>query len=329
MTMHSRLSYSAAMLAVAGFVAAAFVGAAQAREVKLAHLAPTDDPRHKSLVKFAKAIEDRTGGALKIKIYPSSTLGKDREVLEQEKGGLTELALNGEIISNFYKKWSVINLPYMWRDQQHVETFLASDIAKRWVKETTEQVGVQILGFYARNPRILVTRGKAVHKVEDLKGLKIRVPNIQVYMDTWKAFGVQPAPMASSEFILALKTGTVDGMENPIELMYTWKIYEIAKNLSYTKHMQARLFLTASKKFLDSLPDDQRKIVIEEAAKSQADHFKGVLDSEAEMENLLLAKGMIIDKTPDLSGFKARAEEVRRSYVDIIGRDDYEAIKNM
>ena len=194
---------------------------------------------------------------------------------------------------------------------------------------SAKEVNVQIIGLFARNPRILVTRNAPVTKVEDLKGLKIRVPTNEVYMETWKAFGVQPTPMATSEFILALKTGTVDGMENPIELMYTWKIYEIAKHLSYTKHMQTRLFFTASKKFMDALPADQRKIIVEEAQKAQQRQYERVIGSELEMEKLLIEKGMIIQKNPDLSGFKAKAKQVHDKYADVIGRDVYEAIQKM
>lgn len=325
----SRLQCSVAAIAAVGFVVMALTGVVQAREIKLAHLAPISDSRHLTLQEFAKAVENRTGGALKIKIFPNSMLGKEREVIEQQKAGLTEMALNGDLMANFYKKWTVINLPYMWRDQEHVERFLASDLAKQWYKETTDQVNVQILGMFARNPRILVTRGVTVKKVEDVKGLKIRVPNGEVYMETWKAFGAKPTPMATSEFILALKTGTVDGMENPIEIMYQWKIYEIAKHLSYTKHMQTRLFFTASKKFLDELPPDQRAIIIEEAKKAQQAHYKRVIGSEQEMETGLLEKGMQIEKNPDLSGFKERAKKVHEMYMDIIGRDNYEAIKKM
>lgn len=329
MQYRTTFSCSVAAAAAAGFAALTYIGAAQAAEIKLAHLAPTDDPRHLTLQEFAKAVEDRTGGALKLKIYPNSTLGKEREVIEQQKAGLTELALNGDLMANFFKPWSVINLPYMWRDQDHIEKFLASDLCKKWVKETADTVNVEIIGFFARNPRILTTRNKPINKVEDLKGLKIRVPNGEVYMETWKAFGVQPAPMATSEFILALKTGTVDGMENPIEVMYTWKIYEIAKYLSLTNHMQTRLFFSGSKKYLDSLPPEQRKIILEEGANAQKRHFQRILDMEADLEKAIAEKGMTIVKNPDISGFVAASQQVHERFMDAIGRANYEAIKKM
>ena len=205
----------------------------------------------------------------------------------------------------------------------------ASDLARQWEKGTVEKTGVYVLGYFARNPRILTTKTKPVKSIDDIKGLKIRVPRIDVYMDTWQAFGVQPTPMSSSEFFLALKMGTVDGMENPIEVMGAWKIYEASKYLSYTNHMQTRLFLTASQKFLDSLPADQRAIIVEEAKKAQVNHLATMQNLHAEMEKLVLEKGMIIEKNPDVSGFKAAAKQVHEKYMSVIGADAYDAIVKM
>lgn len=304
-------------------------GFVQAREVKLAHLAPENDPRHESLQQFAKMIEDRTNGEITIKIFPASQLGKDREVFEQLQGGLTELALNGEIISNFYAKWAIINMPYLWRDQDHLREFVRSDIVSEWIDETREATGVQILGFFERNPRILTTKKAPVNSIDDIQGLKVRVPRIDVYMDTWRAFGVQPTPMSAAEFFMGLKLGTVDGMENPIEVMYHWKIYEVSKYISFTNHMQTRLFLTASMKFLDSLTPEQRQIIIDAAQEAEQLHAAKMETMIEDLSAKLEEKGMILVKDPDVSGFKEKAKEVHEKYKPIIGADAFEAAVSM
>ncbi|MEF2552969.1 TRAP transporter substrate-binding protein [Aurantimonas sp. A2-1-M11] len=301
----------------------------EAREISLAHLAPINDPRHETLVEFAEQVKDETDGEITIKIFPNSTLGKDREVFEQLQGGLTELALNGEIVSNFYPKWSIINLPYFWRDQDHLNTFLSSDTAQGWVGDMAEQTDVRTLAFLNRNPRILATKETEVNSVEDIQDLKIRVPRIDIYMDTWRAFGVQPTPLSSSEFFLALKTGTVDGMENPIEVMHDWKIYEVAKNLSLTEHMQTRLFLNASTKFLDSLSEEHRKVIVDAAVDAERRHAEKMSQMSGEYVELLREQGMTIVEDPDVSGFKERADEVHEAYRDVIGNDVFEAAKSM
>jgi TRAP-type transport system periplasmic protein len=315
--------------AMALLLGGALTAQADAREINLAHLAPINDPRHETLVEFAEQVKEETGGEITVKIFPNSTLGKDREVFEQLQGGLTQLALNGEIVSNFYPKWSIINLPFFWRDQDHLNAFLASDTAKGWTEDMAEQAGVRTLAFLNRNPRILSTKETEVNSVDDIQGLKIRVPRIDIYMDTWRAFGVQPTPLSSSEFFLALKTGTVDGMENPIEVMHDWKIYEVAGNLSLTNHMQTRLFLNASVSFLDSLSEEHRQVIVDAAADAETRHAEKMSKISGEYVALLREKGMTIVEDPDVSGFKERAEEVHEAYREVIGNDVFEAAKSM
>lgn len=299
---------------------------ATAREIKLAHLAPTNDPRHESLTEFAKMIEQKTGGALKVKIYPSSTLGKDREVFEQLQSGVTELALHGGVATNFYKKWSIINMPYMWRDQAAVREFLSSPVVKKWIDDMASKTGVRLLAFYDRNPRILTTKPRPIKSVDDLKGLKVRVPRIDTYLDTWKAFGVQPVPMPASEFYMALKLGTIDGMENPIEVMYHWKIYEVSKYLSLTQHMREVLFLATSQKFYNSLSDAERSAIQEAATESAKSHTLKTEKAANELAGKLKEKGMEI-VTPDLAGFKKQSLQVHEKYMKEFGKDVYEMVK--
>ena len=322
------LSTVTSLMAMALF-AITFASLVQAREVKLAHLAPVNDPRHESLEQFAKMIEERTKGEITVKIFPKSQLGKDREIFEQLQGGLTELALNGEIISNFYEKWSIINMPYLWRDQDHLRKFVRSDKVTKWIDETREATGVQILGFFERNPRILTTKKAPVNSIDDIQGLKVRVPRIDVYMDTWRAFGVQPTPMSAAEFFMGLKLGTVDGMENPIEVMYHWKIYEVSKYISFTNHMQTRLFLTASLKFLDSLSPEHRKIIIETGKEAEKLHAAKMEKMIEDLSVKLEEQGMILVKNPDVSGFKEKAKQVHEKYKPIIGAEAFEAAVNM
>ncbi len=333
MTYRTRLFATTAAFAATAFMAAGLfataTGPAQAREVKLAHLAPVDDPRHESLEQFAKLIEERTNGEITVKIFPKSQLGKDREVFEQLQGGLTELALNGEIISNFYPKWSIINMPYLWRDQDHLRAFLSSDIAKKWQEETLTETGVQILGFFERNPRILTTRDKPVRSIDDIQGLKVRVPRIDVYMDTWRAFGVQPTPMSAAEFFMGLKLGTVDGMENPIEVMYHWKIYEVSKYISFTNHMLTRLFLTASNKFLESLPAEQRDAVLAAGKEAEQIHAAKMEKMIEDLSGKLKEQGMEIVENPDVSGFQEKAKQVHEKYKGVIGADVLETVQKM
>ena len=159
--------------------------------------------------------------------------------------------------------------------------------------------------------------------------MKVRVPNINVYTDTWRAFGVEPVPMPASDFYLALRLGTIEGMENPVEVMYHWKIHEVSKYLSKTEHMRSGFYLIASKRFMDSLTDEQRAVVEEAAMAAQAALAEKNAEGAASLYGELQEAGMTIVEDMDIESFRARAQPVHETYMDQFGREDYDAAVGM
>ncbi len=328
--MHMRRAGARAPLVAIVVGIAVFLGStSMAQSVKLGHLAPTDDPRHEVLSTFADNVAEATDGAVTIEIFPASTLGSERELFEQAQAGITELALVGSIVANFYPPWSIIDMPFMWRDADHLRAFVNSEWAEKWSVDMADQLGVEMLAFLERNPRILTSATKPVHAIEDLQGMKVRVPNINVYTDTWRAFGVEPVPMPAADFYLALRLGTIDAMENPVEVMYHWKIYEVSKYLTLTDHMRAGFFLIASRRFMDGLEPAEQDAIRAAAREAQAQMAEKNAEGAAELYDKLRAEGMEIIEDPDLSGFIAASESVHEKYMDQFGRDAYEAARAM
>lgn len=318
-----------AAVVVGGALFAGAIADAAAVEAKLGHLAPTDDPRHEVLTNFAEQVEAGTDGAVTVELFPNSTLGSERELFEQAQAGITELALVGSVVANFYPPWSIIDMPFLWHDREHLLEFVNSDYAERWTEEMAEEFGVEVLAFLERNPRILTSRGKPVRSVEDLQGMKVRVPNINVYTDTWRAFGVEPVPMPASDFYLALKLGTIDGMENPVEVMYHWKIYEVSDYLMPTEHMRAGFYLIASTQFMESLSPEHREVVREAAQEAQAMMAEKNAEGAASLYEQLEAEGMTVVRDIDVDSFRERVQPVHEQYMDQFGREAYDAAKAM
>jgi TRAP-type transport system periplasmic protein len=312
----------AAMMALPG-------ASALALEAKLGHLAPTEDPRHEALQLFADRVAERTNGEITVTVFPNSTLGSERELVEQAQAGVTEFALVGSIVSNFYPKWTIIDMPFLWEDSEHLAAFIDSETAQQWASDMSEQLGFEMLAFFERNPRILTTRATPVSSIEDLRGLKVRVPDVKVYTDTWRAFGVEPVPMPAADFYMGLRLGMIDGMENPVEVMYHWKIYEVADYLSLTNHMRNGFFLIASSQFMDRLTDEQRAIIREEAIAAQERFAEHNRRGEQELFDLLREEGMTIIEDPDISGFVERAQSVHEIYMDRFGREAYELAQSL
>jgi TRAP-type transport system periplasmic protein len=320
----SRFARGVAGFAVVALVAAAAVGGAAAQEAKLGHLAPTDDPRHEVLLNFAERVEERTGGEVRIEVFPDSTLGSEREMFEQAQIGVTELALVGGIASNFYPAWAIFDMPFLWESQEHLLAFARSDRVKEWAAEMAEELGVEMLAFFDRNPRILTTRDRPVRSIEDLRGMKIRVPDIATFMDTWRAFGVEPVPMPAADFYMGLRLGTIDGMENPVEVMYHWKIHEVADYLTLTDHMRNGFFFIASRQFMDTLTPEQQEVLREAALEAQEEFAEHNRRGAETLYDLLREEGVTIIEDPDISGFVEAAQEVHERYMDRFGREAYE-----
>lgn len=316
--------------ALVGAVALAVTAqGAMAANAKLGHLAPTGDPRHAVLTEFADTVAEVTGGEVTVDIFPDSTLGKERELFEQVQAGITEFALVGSVVANFYPAWSIIDMPFIWRDRDHLVEFVNSDFAKEWSADMADTLGVEILAFLERNPRILTSSKKPVRSVEDLEGMKVRVPNINVYTDTWRAFGVEPVPMPASDFYLALRLGTIEGMENPVEVMYHWKIHEVSDYLMPTEHMRSGFYLIASKRFMDGLSPEHRAAIQEAALKAQAAMAGKNAEGAANLFGKLEEAGMTIVKDIDVDSFRDRAAPVHEKYMDKFGREAYDAAISM
>ncbi|MEX2518845.1 MAG: TRAP transporter substrate-binding protein [Paracoccaceae bacterium] len=298
---------------------------ALAQQAKLGHLAPTGDPRHKVMMAFAENVATGTDGAVTIEVFPDSTLGKERELFEQAQAGITELALVGSVVANFYPAWSIIDMPFMWKDREHLLKFVNSEYADRWTAEMSEELGVEMLAFLERNPRILTTAEKPVRSAEDLQGMKVRVPNINVYTDTWRAMGVEPVPMPAADFYLALRLGTIDAMENPVEVMYHWKINEVSRYITKSEHMRSGFYLIASASFMEGLPEEHRQVIRDAAARAQDELAQENAEGAANLYGELEEAGMEIVEDVDVESFRKATQPVHLTYMDRFGQEAYDA----
>ena len=187
-----------------------------------------------------------------------------------------------------------------------------------------------MLAFLEGNPRILTSAPKPVCFVEELQGTEVHLPNMNVYTDTWCAFGVEPVPMPASNFHLALRLGTIEGMENPIEVMYYCKIYEVSKYLMLTKLMRSGFFLIASDGFMEGLDPEHREVIREAAEEAQAMMAEKNAQGAASLYDQIETEGMTIVRDIDVAGFRQRAGKVHElCMMDQFGREAYDAALEM
>jgi len=305
----------------------AFAGTAMAMEIKLAHVVNEKDAFHVAAEKFKELVEKRSQGALTVTIFPNAKLGDERTLLERMKMGIVDAGIitTGPII-NFVPSYGVIDLPFLFRDPNHAYKVLDGSIGQKLLADLESQ-GWKGLAFGERGFRNLTNSKRPVKTPEDIRGLKIRVMQNPVYVDSFKALGANAVPMAWTEVLTALQQGTVDGQENPLNVIMAFKLYETQKYLSITRHAYAPAAIIMSMNTWKKLTPAQQALV--KKAAQEAAEFERAWDNkmEAEWLNDLKVKGMIVT-TPDLKLFREAVKPVYDQYTPKYGKALIESIQN-
>ncbi|CAG7635747.1 Solute-binding protein [Paenibacillus solanacearum] len=306
---------------------AAAGGAAKQVKLKLGHIAGDTDPWNLGAKKFAELVDQKTNGSVKIDLYPSSTLGNDRDLIEGMQLGSVDFALVAGVLSNFYQPYAILELPYLFRDRTHMEKVLYGPVGEKLKADLLKNTQVRGLQFWERTPRQL-TANKKVTTPADLNGLKIRVPEIPASISAWKAMGSTPTPMAFSEVYSSLQTGVIDAQENPLALIESSKLQEVQKYLINTNHVYGYVMLTMSDATYKKLSPDQQKAV-EEAAKEATDYEnKLVYEQEKEQLKKVTSAGMqVVDV--DVTPFMEKAKSVHKDFAKTpADKELYDSIVN-
>lgn len=241
-------------------------GASQHQLVlKLGHGLDTAHPVHKAMVFMKQRLEELSGGAVTIDIYPSSVLGSETQSIEQlQNGSLAMTKTSAAAMENFIPAMQVYALPYVFRDSDHYWNVLNGEIGKKMLQQG-ESKFLRGLCYYDGGSRNFYTKDKPIRTPDDLKGLKIRVMNSKTAIDMVKAMGGAPTPIAWGELYSALAQGTVDGAENNLPSFTTNKHYEICKHFSLDGHTRIPDLLLISTKVWKKL-DPQVQEWIQQAA---------------------------------------------------------------
>ena len=235
-----------------GAAAAALLGAfgsAQAQtKLKWAHVYETSEPYHKYSVWAGEEIKKRTDGRYEIQVFPASSLGKESDINQGLTLGTVDIILTGaSFAGRSYPPLAVSYFPFIFRDADHLLKYAKSDVFKELAKGYDDKTGNHITALTYYGARDVTSNAAhPVAKPEDMKGLKIRVPDAPAYLAFPKALGANPTPIAFAEVYLALQNGTVDAQENPLPTIEAKKFYEVQKNISLTGHIIDSLLTVVS-----------------------------------------------------------------------------------
>ena len=258
----------------------------------------------KMIERAAKRVSEATQGRVQIQGYPNSQLGSSKDMIEAVGLGTQEMVTEGAAnFGQFVPSISVIEAPYVWRDAAHLTKVMSGPIGEELNKQLIGQRGMRILGTTYYGVRQLTTTNKAVRTVADMKDLKLRVPENEVFLAMARAWGAKPTPMTFSELYLALRQNVVDGQENPLPTIDSGKFFEVQKYLVLTSHILTPRLVVINEKFWQGIPAADRQIISDAVAEAIAWNNQETLASERVLADKFKKAGMEVIQ-PDLESFR-------------------------
>lgn len=301
------------------FLLAGSAFAAPKFTLKFNHVLAPTEPYHEGFTKWAKAVEEKTKGDLKIEVYHSAQLGVEEDILEQIRAGAnigqnTDSARMGMYVPDI----AVMNAPYFInyfgaKTPEEVMDVLTkvrqAPTMQAWLKDLEEKFGFKVVSFkWVQGYRHFFTN-KPIRKPEDLKGLRIRTPGTPIWQESVRALGAQPVAVNFGEIYTAIQTKAVDGAELVYANIVGGKLYEVLKYASETGHILLINFEVVSSKWFNTLPPDYQKIMIEECDKAGVEtSYKIMKELNEKFKQEVISKGVQVITDPDIDAFMKAGE---------------------
>jgi len=263
-----RLFIKTVLAAVA--VAACGLAAAQERTFKFALQNPKGHPLEMGAQKFAELVAAKSGGKLKVNVFAGGTLGGDAQNVSALQGGTIDFVmLNSGILAQQVKDFEVFDFPFMFANAKEADAVVDGPFGQKLHAKLADK-GIIGLAYTELGFRNLTNSKRAINKVEDLAGLKLRVIPNAINIDWVKSVGANPTPMAFPEVYAGLEQGAIDGQENPLSVILANKFFEVQKNLALTNHQYNPQSIIFSKKVWDTLSDADHKVLKDAAVEAAA-----------------------------------------------------------
>ena len=275
---------------------------------------------------FAKTVADKTGGEIDVQVFPAGQLGSERDMVEGLQLGSLEMTLTSTgPMGNFFPQVKLFNLPFLFKDRESCYKVLDGEIGQQ-ISGLFIKKGIRSLGWFENGFRNITNSRQAINTPEDMKGLKIRVMEDDVFILTMKALGASPLPMAFGELYTALEQKAVDAQENPLAVIHSSRLFEVQKYLAVTGHFYSPAVLLISEMKWRTLTPAQQEILTRAAALARDYERKLSMEADQNLEAALAKEGMEISH-PDKAPFMKAVQGVYTtpSVVKAIGGGDMEA----
>jgi tripartite ATP-independent transporter DctP family solute receptor len=299
-------------------------------ELKLAHHLSMDHVYTAEINWFAQQVEEQTGGAVKITVYPNEQLGDEETVCDAVIDGTIDMGLVGPGVTGaYYAPITILECCYIFRDIDHMTKVVEGEIGQELSEGLVDAIGVRTLCIPYYGTRHVTTGTKAINSAADIQGLKLRCPNENMITSCLNAMGFAATPMAFSEVYLALSQGAVDGQENPITTILSNKFYEVQDYICLTGHTIQTLPLIINEEAYQAIPAEYQAIMGELALEAAKRINEGIIAGEAEGIDELKADGMTVTEIDTTELRAAITQTVVPQFESAWGEGLYERIQDV
>ena len=278
--------------------------ASAATTLRWATVLPANHPSVAMMERVARQVREQTGGAVDIQTFPAGQLGSSRDLIEAASSGAVQIVDEGAAqFGQFVPQFSILEAPYLWRDAAQVRRALGSPLVDDMYAQLVAKRSMRVVGSTYYGKRHVTTGSKAVNTVDDMKGLKLRIPEVDTFRAMAEAWGARPTPLNFSELYLALSQGAVDGQENPLPTIQSAKFNEVQKYLILTGHVITPRLIVINENAWAALDAKQRQVLKASLETNGQIQDADILAQEGKLADTFKAGGMTVIQ-PDVESFR-------------------------
>jgi tripartite ATP-independent transporter DctP family solute receptor len=302
-------------------LAAAGASLAQERTIKFGLNGPEGHPAAAGMKKFAELVQAKSGGKMKVNLFFGASLGSDQAITTSIQGGTVEMSvMNSGILASLVKELAIFDFPFLFANEKESDAIVDGPVGKR-MHRMLEDKGVVGLAYWELGYRHITNSKRALNKVEDIDGLKLRVIPNPINVDWVKALGANPTPMPFPEVYGGLESKAIDGQENPVAVIAANKFWEVQKYIALTNHQYNPQSVIFSKKVWDTYSPAERKIIEDAAAEATTYQREQSRAAVAANLDLLKKNGMTVTSFPaaEVAKLREKMAPVIAKYTATVG----------
>lgn len=310
------------------------VGATQAlaadikeRTLRFSFVQPIESHMGFGAKKFAELVKEKSDGKMQVRLFPNGTLGGDLQTVSALQGGTLDITtLPPGLLVGLDSKYSIFDLPFLFQSFEEADAVLDGPVGESYLQNMPQ--GLVGLGYWDHGFRNVSNGKRPINKLEDFDGLKVRVLEAPLVLDTFSALGTNPVPLAFTELYTAMETGTVDGQDNPVVAFETNKFNEVQKHLAMTRHIYNPLVIAFSERTWNRLSKDEQQVLLDAARDSRAEQREVSRNMEAEAIAKVKAEGTQVTEISDeeIARMREATAAVTAKHTAQIGEDAVNAM---